>query len=282
MCGRYSLTASPETVEAEFGLAVSPEPFPPRYNIAPTQPIPVVHLDDADRRRLTLMRWGLVPSWVKDPKEFSLLINARIETAADKPAFRAAMKRRRCLVPASGFYEWQKREAGPKRPFLLSAPDAPLFAFAGLWETWVGPDGEEIDTAAILTREASPDIAGIHTRMPVVVPPEAYAVWLDARTYDPAEALGALEPTGAGFFTAREITRRINDARNEGAAVQAPPETDDAATDGIPDPAAADRRGARRTRGEPAATRGTAAGKPEKAKGDAKAARERGQLDLLE
>ncbi len=222
MCGRYALTLPLEAVRALFAAEAPDQPFPPRYNIAPTQPIPVVHPGGDGGRVLTLMRWGLLPSWVKDPASFTLLINARIETAADKPAFRAAMRRRRCLVPASGFYEWQKRGTGPKQPYLLKPSGEPLFAFAGIHETWTGPDGEEMDTACILTRDANAALAPIHDRMPVVVPPEAWAAWLDCADVDVAEALGLLEPTPDDYFEAIPVGTAVNSARNEGPHLQAP------------------------------------------------------------
>ena len=169
MCGRYTITSSPEALRALFRYAEQPN-FPPRYNVAPTQPIAIVRLVDG-KRHFALVRWGLLPSWVKDPKTFTLLINARGESAAEKPAFRAAMKRRRCLIPADGFYEWQA--AGErKRPFYVRAKSGAPLAFAGLWETWTGPNGEELETAAIVTTRANRTLSPIHERMPVIVPPE--------------------------------------------------------------------------------------------------------------
>ena len=152
MCGRYTLTSAPEALRALFGYAEQPN-FPPRYNIAPTQPIAIVRLVDGNRY-FALVRWGLLPSWVKDPKTFTLLINARGESAAEKPTFRAAMKRRRCLIPADGYYEWQAT-GDRKRPFYVHAKSGKPLAFAGLWETWMGPNGEELETAAIVTTTAS-------------------------------------------------------------------------------------------------------------------------------
>ena len=187
MCGRYSITSAPEAIRALFRYEEEPQ-FPARYNIAPTQPIPVVRLIDG-KRHFALMRWGLLPSWVKDPAAFSLLINARGESVCNKPAFRAAMKHRRCLIPADGFYEWQ---AGPhgKQPFYIRAKSGQPLAFAGLWETWTGPNGEELDTAAIVTTRANRSLSGLHDRMPVIVPPKAFDLWLncmdvDARTAEP-------------------------------------------------------------------------------------------------
>ena len=188
MCGRYTLTASPEALRALFAYAEQPN-LPQRFNIAPTQPIPIVRLVEG-KRQFALVRWGLLPSWVKDPKTFTLLINARGEGVTDKPAFRAAMKRRRCLIPADGFYEWQK--AGErKRPFYVHAKSGKPLAFAGLWETWTGPNGEELDTAAIVTTRANRTLAPIHDRMPVIVPPEAFDLWLNSNEVDATTAAGA-------------------------------------------------------------------------------------------
>jgi putative SOS response-associated peptidase YedK len=175
MCGRYTLTSAPEAIRALFGYADQPN-FPPRYNIAPTQPIAVVRLLDR-RRQFALMRWGLLPSWVKDPKAFSLIINARGESIGDKPAFKNAIKRRRCLIPADGFYEW-KAGAPRKQPFLIHARSGEPLALAGLWETWTGPNGEEVDTAAIVTTAANQTLSPLHNRMPVIIPPDAFDRWL--------------------------------------------------------------------------------------------------------
>jgi putative SOS response-associated peptidase YedK len=177
MCGRYVIFSTPEAIRALFRYGEQPN-FPPRYNVAPTQPIPVVRLLDG-KRSFALMRWGLLPSWVEEPKTFPLLINARGESVLDKPAFRNAMRRRRCLISTDGFYEWQAglsspAAAGPKQPYLVRAKRgeggaAPPLAFAGLWETWTGPNGEELDTAAIVTTDANRTLAAIHPRMPAFI-----------------------------------------------------------------------------------------------------------------
>ena len=168
MCGRYTLIANAEAIRLLFELPAFDERLvPPRYNIAPTQPIVVVR-QTAKGRELLPMRWGLIPWWAKDPKDLPLLINARAEQVAEKPAFRDAFKYRRCLVPASAFYEWETRGRGPKKPF-AAMPKNPLIAFAGLFETWHGPDGSEIDTAAIVTTGASDYLRPVHDRMPVVL-----------------------------------------------------------------------------------------------------------------
>ena len=167
MCSRYSLTSPPEAVRRLFDCAAVDD-FPPRYNIAPTQPVLIARPDPKGARELRLVRWGLVPSWVKDPREFTTLINARAETASDKPSFRGAMRHRRCLVPADGFYEWTGAR-GSKQPHFIRLNDSRLFAFAGLSETWLGADGSEIETMAILTTGANGDMARIHDRMPVII-----------------------------------------------------------------------------------------------------------------
>jgi len=219
MCGRYTVTASPEVLRALFAYAEQPN-FPPRYNIAPTQPIAIVRLVDG-KRQFALVRWGLLPSWVKDPKTFTLLINARGESVVDKPAFRAAMKRRRCLIPADGFYEWQK--AGDrKRPFYVHAKSGEPLAFAGLWETWTGPNGEELDTAAIVTTRANKTLGPIHDRMPVIVPPEAFDLWLNSNEVDATTASALIAPAPDGLLEAYEISTAVNRTANDNAKLLEP------------------------------------------------------------
>src|SRR5215471_16638730 len=165
MCGRYAITSAPEAIRRLFGYDERPN-FPPRYNIAPTQPVPIVRVTDG-KRHFALVRWGLIPAWVKDPRAFALLINARGESLNGKPAFRLAMRRRRCLFPADGFYEW-RQEGKHRRPFFVRPKSLCPLAFAGLWETWMGPNGEEMETAAIITTFANQTLASIHGRMPVI------------------------------------------------------------------------------------------------------------------
>ena len=190
MCGRYAITTAPEAIRQLFGYLEQPN-FPPRYNVAPTQPVPIVRMVEG-KRQLALVRWGLIPAWVKDPRGFSLVINARGESVLDKPAFRNAMKYRRCLFPADGFYEW-KREGERKRPYFVRLKSGQPMAFAGLWESWMGPNGEEMETAAIVTTAASRSIAHIHDRMPVIVPPEAFDFWLDPKV-DAEMATAGIQP----------------------------------------------------------------------------------------
>lgn len=222
MCGRFVLAADPEDVRALFD--VQPDaPFPPRYNIAPTQPIAIVRVVHG-RREFALVRWGLVPAWVEDPSAFALLINARAEGIAERPAFRAAMRYRRCLVPASGFYEWRRGMAGrpvrgTRQPYWVPPAGGGTLAFAGLWETWSDRDGGEIDTAAIVTTSANAEVRALHERMPVVIAPEDYATWL---TGDLDEALALLRPAPDGYFAPVPVSTRVNGAEAEGADLLAP------------------------------------------------------------
>jgi putative SOS response-associated peptidase YedK len=212
MCGRYTIIATPEALRALFGYDEQPN-FPPRYNVGPTQPIPVVRLIDG-KRHFALVRWGLLPSWVKDPKKITLLINARGETVAEKPAYRAAMKRRRCLIPADGFYEW-KAGTPRKQPYYIRAKDGSPLAFAGLWETWTGPNGEELETAAIVTTSANKTLSPIHDRMPVVVPPDAFDLWLDAANVDPKTASVLIAPAPEGLLEAYPVSTDVNRVAND-------------------------------------------------------------------
>jgi putative SOS response-associated peptidase YedK len=190
-----------------------------------------------------LVRWGLIPAWVEDPRAFSLLVNARGETLAGKPAFRNALRRRRCLFPADGFYEW-KADAGRKRPYFIRASRGGPIAFAGLWETWTGPNGEEMDTACIVTTSANRTLAPLHDRMPVVIAPEAFDLWLDCANVDAATAAALIAPAPEGLLEAHEISTAVNRAANDSPALIEP----------IASPAAARPDG----RGLPAGDRGRA------------------------
>jgi len=227
MCGRYVIISTPEAIRALFGYGEQPN-FPPRYNVAPTQPIPIVRLIDG-KRSFALMRWGLLPSWVKDPKTFPLLINARGESVLEKPAFRSAMRRRRCLIPSDGFYEWQAAgtAGGPKRPYFVRAKNsaagsAPPLAFAGLYETWTGPNGEELDTAAIVTTAANRTLAAIHDRMPVFVPKEAFDLWLDCAKVEADVAAALIRPANDALLEAYEISTAVNRVANDSEALLQP------------------------------------------------------------
>jgi putative SOS response-associated peptidase YedK len=218
MCSRYSLTSPSEAVRAYFrhhNEAV----FPPRYNIAPTQPVAIVRLDHADRRELILARWGLIPSWVKDPRTFTTLINARAESAASKPAFRGAMRHKRCLVPADGFYEWTG-VPGRKRPHLLRLRSGGPMALAGLYEHWLGADGSELDTMAILTVPASRHVSAFHDRMPAILQSDQFDAWLDVRTVSAEEAGQLLAPAADDLLEIVEVSPKLNNPRNDGPEVQ--------------------------------------------------------------
>lgn len=199
MCSRYNLSSPPEAVRHLFGLSKI-EAFPPRSSIAPTEPVIIVHADREGGRAARLVRWGLIPGWVKDPRQFSTLINARSETAAEKPAFRGALRHRRCLVPASAFYEWSGPR-GKRQPHLVTVAGQDVFALAGLWETWLGADGSEIDTMAILTTSANAEMAAIHDRMPVIIAAADFDRWLDCRPGSAVPIEDLLAPLADGRLT---------------------------------------------------------------------------------
>jgi putative SOS response-associated peptidase YedK len=221
MCGRFTLHASPEAVADLLELAAPPI-LAPRYNIAPTQPVGIVRVEGrGGPRRWALVHWGLIPAWSKDPGIGARMINARAETVAEKPSFRAAWRRRRCLVPADGFYEWQRGEKG-KQPFYIRRPDQALFAFAGLWERWVGADGSELESCTVLTTEPNALMAAIHNRMPVILEPADFADWLghggDATPQELEKLQHLLRPYPAELLEAVPVSRYVNNPRHEGAA----------------------------------------------------------------
>jgi putative SOS response-associated peptidase YedK len=219
MCGRFVITSPPAALRQIFGYIEQPN-FPPRYNIAPTQPIPVVIVENGTRH-FRLMRWGLLPAWVKDVRKFTLLINARTETVKEKPAFKNAMKRRRCLIPADGYYEWQASEKR-KRPHFIRRRDGQPIGLAGLAETWIGPNGEELDTVAIVTAPASADLAVLHDRVPVTIEPNDFDRWLDCSDDDAERVMALLTAPGEGEFVWHEISTRVNHAANDDAQLILP------------------------------------------------------------
>jgi putative SOS response-associated peptidase YedK len=219
MCGRYAITSAPEAIRALFAYHEQPN-FPPRYNVAPTQPVPVVRLADG-KREFVLMRWGLLPAWVKDPRSVSLLIMARGDTVSAKPAFSAAIRRRRCLLPADGFYEW-KQDGERRRPHYIRLKSGGPMALAGLWETWSGPNGEEMDTVAVVTTRANRTLAPIHERMPVIVPPDAFDLWLDCRRVDGETASALIVPARDDLLEAYEVSLAVNRAANDNPALIEP------------------------------------------------------------
>ncbi len=216
MCGRYSLFAPGGLLEALFQIEPLGE-LPPRYNIAPGGPILAVRPTKTGTRAPALFQWGLIPSWSKDPTIGARMINARAETAAEKPSFRAAMKRRRCLIPASGFYEWAKAGSA-RQPFYIEMKDKEPFAFAGVWEGWCGEDGSEIDSCAILTTDANDLLKTIHHRMPVILHPKDFDRWMDPANEKPATVADLLRPYSADKMTARPVSRRVNSPRNDDPA----------------------------------------------------------------
>jgi len=218
MCGRYAITTAPEAMRQLFGYPEQPS-FPPRYNIAPTQPVPVVRIDQG-KRQFALVRWGLIPYWVKDPRNFAQLHVARSESVNDKPAFRNAMRRRRCLVPADGFYEWS--EHGPKRPFFIRPRGSGPIAFAGLWETWMGPNGEEVESVAVITTPANRMLRAIAERMPAILPPAAFEPWLDCAHVDGETAAAFLMPAPEELLEAYEVSTAVNRAANDGPQLLMP------------------------------------------------------------
>ena len=213
MCGRFTLTTPIETLVESFGIETAAEGISPRYNIAPTQPVATV-LDEGEGRRLALLRWGLIPGWAKDPSIGNRMINARAETVAEKPAFRAAFQRRRCLVLSDGFYEWQKVEQG-KRPMYIRMKDGLPFAFAGLWERWRSPNGSTVDSCTILTTDPNELMRPIHNRMPVILPPEAYELWLDPAVQTPGPLLQLLRAYPVEEMEAYPVSPRVNNPAND-------------------------------------------------------------------
>lgn len=219
MCGRFTLAASAAELATLFDLEDAPA-LPPRYNIAPSQPVVVARLDAAGRRHLALMRWGLIPAWIKEITAGAALINARSETAAEKPSFRAAFKRRRCLIPATGFFEWQKR-GDRKQPYLIARQDGRPFAMAGLWEFWQGGDGSELTSCTILTTTANAVVQPLHERMPVLIDPQDFADWLDPAT--PADLLHhLLRSAPAAGMHAFPVSAVVNNPANDTPACLQP------------------------------------------------------------
>ena len=222
MCGRYTLSAR-RLERAERALhSLFPE-LDPRYNIAPSQDVPIIRESPEGKYELVMARWGLVPRWAKEPKTGYSMINARAETVAEKPAFRDAFRRRRCLIPADGFYEW-KQAGTAKQPFHIRLKDGGDFAFAGLWERWRG-EGQEIESCSIIVTDANDLLRPIHDRMPVILDPADYAAWLDPENRD-AEALAQLlKPYPAGQMEAVPVSRRVNSPKVDEASLLEPVET---------------------------------------------------------
>lgn len=214
MCGRFALTASPEQITEQFALATTPQ-LAPRYNIAPSQPVAAVRQNrDTKQRELVHFHWGLIPSWAKDPSIGYKMINARSETAAEKPSFRNALKYRRCLVPASGFYEWQKVGKG-KQPHYIHLAESEPFAIAGLWEHWQSADGSEIESVTLLTTTPNEVMRPLHDRMPVILHPDDYSLWLDPLATQADLLQPLLRPFPAEQMTAYPVSTLVNSPSND-------------------------------------------------------------------
>jgi len=223
MCGRYALAETTDAVKALFNLE-NLEQFPPRYNIGPTQPILMIGTDGASQVAPVLVRWGLVPSWQKEFPSSKPLINARAETLLEKPSFKKAAMRRRCLMPVNGFYEWQRTKGATPKPYFIQQKEGDLFAMAGIWEHWQGADGSELESAAIITTQANKTLGPIHHRMPVILDKAAQARWLDVTEFSASEVYEDLRPADDDFLTAYQVSARVNKVVNDDAELleQAP------------------------------------------------------------
>ena len=211
MCGRFTLSQPNNAIASAFNIAQVP-PLEPRYSIAPTQLIPSILSAPGGEKQLQMLRWGLIPSWAKDAKISAKLINARAETVSEKPSFKAAFKRRRCLIVADGFYEWQRQEK-KKQPYYFRLQNAQLFAFAGLWEQWKSPDEDIINSCTILTTEANDLLRPIHDRMPVILESKNYELWLDSEAQQP-QLQQLLRPYQADLMTSCTVSTKVNNPKN--------------------------------------------------------------------
>lgn len=221
MCGRFVLTNSAAELAAEFEFGDAPARIRARFNVAPGQDVAVVRVGESGTREIVWQRWGLVPFWAREPAIGNRLINARCETAAEKPAFREALRQRRCIVPATGFYEWSGA-AGARRPHYIH-PRSGLFAMAGLWERWRDAEGGVLESCTVLTTEANPLVARLHDRMPVLLAHRDYARWLDPSCRDPEVLRSLLCPSPADQMAEREVDPRVNDVSFDDPACIDPP-----------------------------------------------------------
>ncbi|HEX7775435.1 MAG TPA: SOS response-associated peptidase [Parvibaculum sp.] len=215
MCGRYAITMPPSAMRDLFGFAGQPN-FPARYNIAPTQPVPIIRREGG-ARHFVLVRWGLIPAWSKEAPQ-SLLINARAETISEKPSFRGAFRHRRCLMPADGFYEWKTVGKGAKQPYFIRRRDGRPMAFAAIWENWMTKDGSEIETCAIVTTQANATLAPIHTRMPVILDEKDFDRWLDPATPE-KELFALMRPAADDLLVADPVSTAVNRVANDDATL---------------------------------------------------------------
>lgn len=216
MCGRFTQTAKPEQVETEFHVKISQtDLFKPRYNIAPSQIVAVV-LERDGERRVDGLKWGLIPHWSRDASFAAKLINARAESLAEKPSFRDSFRKRRCIIPASGFYEWEKLADGKKQPHYFYLNDRKVFGFAGLWEEWLDrSSGELVETFTVITTRANQILESIHDRMPVILKTEDYAEWLDQKQTNPAQLQKLLVPYPAAEMDSHVVSRAVNSPAND-------------------------------------------------------------------
>jgi putative SOS response-associated peptidase YedK len=212
MCGRYTLSTPVEKLAEEFGLTGLLSDLPPSYNVAPSQEVAAIVAGGGRERRLELLRWGLIPAWADDPGIGSRMINARSETVAEKPSFRRAFKERHCLIP-DGFYEWQKTNGG-KQPYHLKISNGRPFVFAGLWESWSSDEEGELRSCTILTTDANDLVGKVHHRMPVILPPETYDLWLDPAVREAEQLLSLLVPYPTEEMEAYPVSRRVNNPSN--------------------------------------------------------------------
>jgi putative SOS response-associated peptidase YedK len=214
MCGRFTLTADVNKIRENFPGVDIPDAMQKKYNVAPTQPVAVIPNDG--KNKLDFYVWGLIPSWAKDPAIGNRMINARAETLIEKPSYRAAFRRRRCLVLADGFYEWRVEGDGKRKtPMYIRMEGGEPFAFAGLWETWQSPDSSVIPSCTIITTEPNNLMSSIHNRMPVILPRSVYSQWLAPGDQDPTQLLDLLQPYPDEHMTAYPISRLVNDPRND-------------------------------------------------------------------
>jgi putative SOS response-associated peptidase YedK len=222
MCGRYRLSRRKQIIEEHFDSISGEEDWTPRYNIAPTQPVPVIRQNPQEpRREFVIMRWGLIPSWAKDSSGAAMMINARSETAATKPAFRDPLTSRRCLVPADGFYEWQ-RSGKAKQPFCFEVNDGELFAFAGLWDRWKDPSGQWVKSCSILTTTANAVTSSVHDRMPVILDRDNCDLWLDPGMMNVEAVSNLLKPYDARKMRSYPVSPRVNHVANDDAECSTP------------------------------------------------------------
>jgi len=219
MCGRFVLTANPEVVQQAFNLTTPPAQMQPRYNIAPTQPVMVI--TNENPKEVTYHKWGLIPSWAKDMSMASKMINARSESAAEKPAFRAAFRRRRCIIPTDGFYEWQEH-GKEKTPMFVHRPNNELYGMAGLWEIWHDPDGGELRTCTVLTTEANAFMQQYHHRMPVIIHPEDYALWLSPDEEPLPVLQGLMKAYDVDGLQAYAVSKAVNKVSNDSPELMQP------------------------------------------------------------